>query len=108
MGIKSRRISKQEFKLSHSTPFKLLIAITAIALTGCSTVNKSVEVVSPNRPVVQESLMAECLAWQPLQNKEYTEGQVLDLLTTWITSYQQCRFKHQELAKFIRANTVNN
>ena len=52
--------------------------------------------------------MAECPAWQPLQNKEYTEGQVLDLLTTWITSYQRCRFKHQELAKFIRANNVNN
>ena len=109
MDIKSCRITKQEFKLSYSTKIKLALAVTAIiALTGCSTVTKHIEVVSPNRPVVQESLMAECPAWQPLQNKEYTEGEVLDLLTTWITSYQRCKFKHQELVKFIRSNNVNN
>lgn len=49
--------------------------------------------------------MAECPAWQPLQNREYTEGEVLDLLTSWITSYQRCRFKHSELAKFIELNS---
>lgn len=69
-----------------------------MGLTGCSTV-------VVQAPVVQESLMAECPAWQPLQNKEYTEGEVLDLLTTWITSYQRCRFKHSELVKFIELNS---
>lgn len=72
-------------------------------MVGCTTPTHQVEVVPQNRPQVQESLMAECPAWEPLQNKDYSEEQTLDLLTVWITSYQRCKFKHGELVKFIRS-----
>lgn len=77
-----------------------------MVLSGCSSVPKtSVEVVPTHRPVLQQSLLEVCPDLPLLENRTYTQGEALDVLSEWIVLYKQCQFKQKELARFAIENS---
>lgn len=94
MESSSKRIKKSVSFIAYCTTAQFLIG-----LSGCTSV-QTIET-SCEKPVIQESLAYPCPDLPKLDNKVYTEGDVVDFLSVWISMYKQCQFKHQALSKFV-------
>lgn len=90
----SKRIKKSISIITYCTAAQFVIG-----LSGCSSTQ--VIETSCEKPTIQESLTYECPDLPKLDNKVYTEGDVVDFLSVWISMYRQCQFKHQALSKFV-------
>ena len=82
--------------------FVLITALTT-SLAGCASVEPTytIEVTPPKRPVLQQNLASPCPDLSKLTKPCYNQGEVVDLLTEWISLYEKCRYKHAETVRFI-------
>lgn len=88
---------------SHKSNLGFLFLAVTLFLTGCASVDPTytVEVTPPKRPVLQQNLVSRCPDLPKLDKQWYTQAEVIDLLTDWISLYESCQYKHAELSKFI-------
>lgn len=84
------------FRQKHCKIYQFL---AVILLSGCTTSYVPVEC---PKPVVQESLLAYCPNLPKLKVKDYTQGDTVDFLSSWIKLYKECQLKHQALVDYIR------
>lgn len=73
-----------------------------MTLSACSTTpTTTIEVTPPKKPVLQQNLVSECPDLPKLTKEWYSQGEVVDILSEWISMYRQCQYKHSETVKFI-------
>lgn len=108
MESTDRGRSKRSPRPSNGRSYKrdirlLLFTALTLGLTGCASVEPTytVEVTPPKRPVLQQNLVSPCPDLPKLTKSCYNQGEVVDLLTEWISLYQKCRYKHAETVRFI-------
>ena len=107
MEKSDRGCKERSFASVNRQPYKsnlgfLFLAVT-LFLSGCASVEPTytVEVIPPKRPVLQQNLVSNCPDLPKLDKQWYTQAEVVDLLTDWISLYESCQYKHAELSKFI-------
>ena len=82
---------------------KLAVAVACLSLVGCASTE--MVPVPTKRPVPQQSLLMPCQDLPAFENRAYTQGEVVEVLSQWISYYKLCSYKQEALAKFCQENS---
>ena len=82
----------------------ILASSIVFGLSGCTSIPKAtpLDVVPVTRPVLQQTLISPCSELPAFESRVYSQGETVDVLTEWITLYNECSYKHAELVKFLQ------